>query len=329
MKNRTTILTADSRQPLFVRLKKALKQNPFTYYLSYPIWQVFKWVRWQAYKLCVKFNPDGLNKTQARERKIIVSLTSYPRRINVVPYTIASILNQTVKPDKVILWLGNDRFPNDKLPQIFDKLRACGVSIEFREDIGPHTKYFYAMKEYPEDIVITFDDDQVYDNYIIEKLYDSYTKHPNCVSAMRMVKITFKPDGNIAGYNDFCFDSNSPIGYETHGCLPEGICGILYPPHCMPNETFNIQAIKKLCPKGDDLWLKVMELMNNTKSVSAFENIEMPCWEIPASQSTALWHKNLEGGNDSQMKAIIDVYNTWRDGKTLIEMMREDDDGVE
>ena len=106
----------------------------------------------------MKFNHNGLN-TQPRPVKIIASLTSYPARINVVPYVIASLLNQTVKPDKIILWLAETQFPDKKLPPLFDEVRACGVEVRFcPEDLGPHKKYFYAMQEYPDHIIITFDD---------------------------------------------------------------------------------------------------------------------------------------------------------------------------
>ncbi|MBQ2886366.1 MAG: hypothetical protein IJE43_21810 [Alphaproteobacteria bacterium] len=42
--------------------------------------------------------------------KVIVSLTSYPARINIVHKTIESLLNQTYKADKVILYLAYEQF---------------------------------------------------------------------------------------------------------------------------------------------------------------------------------------------------------------------------
>jgi len=41
-----------------------------------------------------------------RQSRIIVSLTTYPARINSVWITVSSLLQQTMKPYKVILWLG-------------------------------------------------------------------------------------------------------------------------------------------------------------------------------------------------------------------------------
>lgn len=40
-----------------------------------------------------------------KEKDTIISLTSYPPRINLVYKTITSLLNQTLKLNNVILWL--------------------------------------------------------------------------------------------------------------------------------------------------------------------------------------------------------------------------------
>lgn len=44
------------------------------------------------------------------EKKIVVSLTSFPARIKKVHIVIESLLNQTIKPDKIILWLSKEQF---------------------------------------------------------------------------------------------------------------------------------------------------------------------------------------------------------------------------
>ena len=221
------MLQSNVKCPLLSRLKDKLKSYRFIYYPVHYILVLLRRIkyclRWYTYKLFTRFNRNGLNTTEHRPRKIIASLTSYSARIHIVPYIIASILKQAIKPDKIILWLGREKFPDEKLPKIFDKLKACGVEIKFREDIGPHTKYFYAMQEYPEDIIITFDDDTIYRDFIIEKLYKAYAEHPSCVAAMRSRRITFNQDGTVANYKNFGFDRNSPAGVETFSYLPEGI----------------------------------------------------------------------------------------------------------
>ena len=330
-------MTADNERFMW-RLRRIMKNSR----LIYSVYHALNVCRIKAksiartfiYKCFVKFNHDGINRTEKRTIKITASLTSYPARINTVPYAIASILRQTMKPDRIVLWLGKEKFPDEKLPKIFDEIKACGVEIKFREDLKPHTKYFYAMKEYPDDIVITFDDDCMYDRDVIEKLYKSYTEHPECVSGMTVHRLTFKSDGSIAGYFDWEHGYTGKPGNESHTYLAAGVGSVLYPPEALHEEAFNTEAMKKLCPKADDIWLKVMEVMKGTKVVIASSRREIPAYDVyDGNSSVPLGRFNDEGGgNDEQFRALIEEYNTWplaSTGKTLIEMMREDSDGVE
>lgn len=234
-----------------------------------------------------------------------------------------------MKPDKIILWLGEDKFPGGKLPEIFDKVKKCGVNIEFREDIGPHTKYFHAMKEYPDDIVITFDDDQIYNRDVIEVLYRSYIEHPDTVQCINVNEVVFTSEWEVASYENWKrFEVLS--GHSSHAYVPLGVGGALYPPHSVSDEVFNIEAIRKLCPKNDDIWIKFMLLLKGTKitrvGYKGKTNIyEGPSYTIFRSQEGGLWKENgFEGGNDRQFKAMLDAYNSYLPGKTLLEIMRED-----
>lgn len=53
-----------------------------------------------------------LRTVKHRRPRIIVSMTSYPARINTVHLAIRSLLAQKVLPDKIVLWLCKSDFPN-------------------------------------------------------------------------------------------------------------------------------------------------------------------------------------------------------------------------
>ena len=61
--------------------------------------------------------PENPLNTEKREKKIIATLTTYPARINCVHLAIKSIMLQTYKPDRIILWLADSQFPNRVLPK--------------------------------------------------------------------------------------------------------------------------------------------------------------------------------------------------------------------
>ncbi len=59
--------------------------------------------------------------------RIIVSLTTYGKRINTVHLTIKTLLNQTYTFDKIILWLAEDEFTLDTIPQELKELQKKEV----------------------------------------------------------------------------------------------------------------------------------------------------------------------------------------------------------
>ena len=85
-------------------------------------------------------NGLSLNETP-RDEKIIVSLTSFPARIDCVGYSIKSLFNQTVKPDRIILWLATEQFENQEMPELLETLKSKGLEIRFCEDLKSHKKY--------------------------------------------------------------------------------------------------------------------------------------------------------------------------------------------
>ena len=150
--------------------------------------------------LAVK-NFIGLNRSP-RSEKIIVSLTSYKPRINDVKYTIYSLLNQTFPPDKLILWLDEDSFPKREknLPPDLLKLRNFGLTIDWCENLRPYKKLIPALEKFPDDIIVTADDDIFYRSDWLKILYDEHLKNPDCVIAHRAHRIRFDTQGNIFPY---------------------------------------------------------------------------------------------------------------------------------
>ena len=125
--------------------------------------------------------------TRGEGEKIIVSLTSFPARINIVVKTIKTLLTQTLKPDIVVLWLAPEQFPNGEkdLPEELLELKKYGLTIDWYKDIRSYKKIIPTLKKYPNAVIITTDDDIYYAPDTIESLYKSYLEHKNEVQAHR------------------------------------------------------------------------------------------------------------------------------------------------
>jgi hypothetical protein len=79
-----------------------------------------------------KFSSPAINEIR-RNPALIISLASFPERITEVHLTVYSLLSQTLKPDRIILWLANEEFPNGpvELPQTLSGLQKNGLEIRW------------------------------------------------------------------------------------------------------------------------------------------------------------------------------------------------------
>ena len=195
---------------------------------------------------------------------IIVSLTSFPLRFNTLHLVIKSILNQTLKPNKIILFLAKDEINKESdLPENVLKLKKFGLIIYIMDiNLKPHNKYFHSIKLFPNSIIVTVDDDNMYNKNLLNKLYASYKKYPLAISAIRVHKMSLNSNGELLPYNQW----NYEYQYETKPSLAliaTGVGGVLYPPGILPEDTFNSVKIQELCLNADDIWLKFMEIKHN------------------------------------------------------------------
>lgn len=249
-------------------------------------------------------------KETNRETKIIVSLTSFPGRIKKVAEALLPLFRQTLPPDRIILWLAKEQFKRGErsLPGALLKLKKYGLEIAWCDDLKPHKKYYYSIKNNPDDIIITIDDDVIYTETLVEKLYEGYKRFPNAISALRVHKIIFKKDGSVAKYNEWIKEYPAEIFEPRFDLMPTGVGGVLYPPHCFSNIVFDDRAIKDVCLWADDLWLKVDSLINNVPVVLVQGHTVLNY--IEGTQTNALWQKNVELNlNDEQMTNILGYLN--------------------
>lgn len=112
----------------------------------------------------------------SKQVDVIVSLTSFPKRIGEVWQVVECLKRQTLRPEKIILWLAKNQFPReDSVPLSLRSRLDSLFEIRFvEEDIRSHKKYYYAFQEYPEKLILLVDDDIYYSPRMIEELYDSY-----------------------------------------------------------------------------------------------------------------------------------------------------------
>ena len=161
--------------------------------------------------------------------KVIVSFTSYPERICTVNRVLDSIIEQTIQPDKIILYLSKTEFQNNGDIPDFDIYKKNGFEIHwYEENLKSHKKWFYAFKEYPEDLIITIDDDILYQDTMLETLLKYHERFPEYVIARNAKIITCDKEGEPAPYENWCCWCNEYIGVPRMDLMAIGNGGVLY-----------------------------------------------------------------------------------------------------
>lgn len=271
------------------------------------------WGEWLKvyYSIFGKLFQYGVNTTNKRKEKVIVSLTSYGRRVSsVLPYTIISLLRQSYKPDMIILWLDNDNWNDEKLPKSLKRLKKYGLTIRYCEDLKSYKKLIPTLEEFPDDIIITCDDDIYYRHDMIANLMHYYNNSPNKIYANIAHRIMFDSNGNISSYNDWNHDIT---GTTDRMVFPVGCGGILYRKKLLYKDVTNQDLFTQLAPYADDIWFYFMELLQGTicevipQSKKQF---------IPLDNFYQIFHKNAslsssnvkENQNDVQIQSIIKHY---------------------
>ncbi len=246
---------------------------------------------------------------------VLVSLTTFPARIDKIHGALDSIIKQAFKPDRIVVCLTKEEFPDQQIPgKIQDYFVENNIEILWGDvNLKPHNKYYYSMQSYPDDIVITIDDDIVYDDRSLEYLYLSYLEYPYYVSALRAHIISLDDNKRFLPYLEWIMNTDMLIHKPCMELLATGVGGVLYPPHILSDMLFDCEIIKETCLNADDLWLKTIQLISDVPVVLAHQYSKY-C-SVEGTQIITLYHdNNYQSGNDAQLtrikKKIDTLYGT-------------------
>ena len=252
--------------------------------------------------------------TNKRQPRLIVSLTSIPERMYDIHYCLYSLLKQEVKPDEIILYLGEDKFPEKELdlPKEVLRLKKHGLTIKFCKDIKSYTKVIPALKDYPDDIIVTADDDIFYPENWLKVLYEEHQKYPELIVGHRLRRMLYN-NGEFENYVNWKIIEDemeaSFLNFIT------GVGGVLYPPHSLYSDVTDESIFRELCEDADDIWLWAMAVLNNTKiKIAKNHNPTLLTYVNPARERNlinekTLWSQNIGANqNNVQLEKIIDKY---------------------
>ncbi len=243
-----------------------------------------------------------------KELRVIVSLTSFPQRIKEVHLCVKTLLNQSYKPDAVILWLAEEQFPNREkdLPVKLLKLRNNGLTIAWCSDLRSYKKLIPAIKKFPEAVIITTDDDVYYKHDWLYGLITAHKQYPTEVLCYRAAKIGINDNGELIREHPM---PGIEYGEATYLHQQTGVGGVVYPPHSLYKDIIREDIFMDIAKTNDDLWFWMMGILNGTK-IRILEHNTFSLYYVGESQLYSLTSINDSGEKlyDVQLNSLLEKY---------------------
>lgn len=263
-------------------------------------------LRGEMARLCVAWRWRRVRQERPHHglpHRLVVSLTSHLPRFATLHLSLRCLLDQTVRPDAVILWL--DEAAMAQLPQHVLSLRDAGLTIAAKPDIGSYGKIMPALEADPAAFIVTADDDAYYGPDWLAQLVGAVRDGETEVICHRAHRIELGSDRLPLPYDRW--EVNLARPEVSARVFPTGVGGVLFPPGIFHPDVLNQDLYSRLCPTADDLWLYWMALRQG----ATFRKIggRQPVLLWPRSQRVSLHQFNIvQRGNDRQMANLIERF---------------------
>jgi len=230
----------------------------------------------------------------------VLSLTSYGPRFKFLIQTFQNIKKQSLQPQITQLNIDineKDEYLtyHERLSQIFD------FRVNYLENLGPGKKLIPALECYPDNCVVTIDDDLQLDNQLFLELWKNHEKEPSAIIATRWHKPKFLPCGYLAPYEEWEFDSDQ-MSISDHPFITAG-SGALFPPSSLAIEVLDRKKYLDLSFSTDDVWYWYHAILNQTpvRKIEGFSELKYTKY---SQEKTLYWDGNSAVFNDLNIRSL-------------------------
>lgn len=246
---------------------------------------------WWLERTLSTYRPTKRQKLSNLSAELIVSLTSYPLRFPHLHLTLHSLLRQTVKPDRLILWIAHD--DADHLPAKVKALSQYGLDIRLCPNVGSYKKIIFALEQFPHSFIATADDDTYYRRDWLELLVRGH--EPGVITCHRAHRIPVS-NGSIPSYASWQWDVQDEAARKpSMNLMPTGIGGVLYPPGSLHPGVTDCASFLDLCRDADDVWLYWMARRAGSTYKKVGGRFQLHYW--PGTQQVRLYNDNVTDNN--------------------------------
>ena len=217
-------------------------------------------------------------------------MTTIPSRSKNITFTINSILKQTISPNKIFITISKkslrEQNINYEIPSNILNHPLIEIIISDKDN-GPINKLYGGILkcQNKDDIIITVDDDSIYNRYMLENIYN-YSKTNTKKAIGTIGRIEYKK--KIFGY-----DYDIPCKVK----LLEGYGGVGYRKEFFNINDINTDKLSKEIIFNDDIYISYILQKKNIELLLVPSKIKEPItYTIFTEKTNPLWKQNENNG---------------------------------
>ena len=272
---------------------------------------------------------------------VYISLTTISKRIDNIHDTILSLFSQTYPIEEIHLYVSKDSYLlDDGIYQIPHELLALSESFKsfkiiYTYNSGPYRKLLPILKTLwdKDAIIITVDDDKIYDNHMVENMMNKYIEFGGNHIIANRAQVRWNPILSKYCYRKFkrfnkqienkikmqcervdqshelSYSFSYKFNYIKALSFFEGNDGVLYHTKFFTPLVFQWNLIKNLASTHDDFWFKMCCLING-HGVVCLHSYKSRISEKKNHTSGSALHFNLNAGTyQNDLKKICSWFN--------------------
>ena len=196
--------------------------------------------------------------------RLIVSMASYPKRFDYCKRTLDSILHQTIIDMVDVIYINIDDNISEDDVKKYESLKKYSRKIAIR--ICPSkwrsaNKLIWTYKEHHDDLIFCFDDDKNYPLTSMERLYDEWRRHPDCIVAEEVNPYTIDSSGvKYIDDVDIKLKQRDFAKYLSNNCL--------FPPNCFSELLYDYDKFYYVTQGNhDELWFWIVSTIKGVRVI--------------------------------------------------------------
>jgi len=245
-------------------------------------------------------------RTSAQPCDVPISITSWMPRKDALPLVLLSMIEQSLRPAAVHVWLCAEDQAMIGAQQR-DFFTEYGVQFHETDNIGPHKKWLPLIESGHETPFVIADDDTYYPRDWFEALVSEGAEHPDEIIANRCHKMKVDAHHQIRPYAEWQ-KGVSGQKESSHSLFAVGCGGTLIRPAAIAEGFRSRDLIGKLCDRADDVWLKAAYIHSGYKVRKS--RYDFPSLDYPGTTQSGLAVTNVDQGqNDQQLQQVFQYFD--------------------